>query len=945
VLRFGAYRQEANMSLRSAFTARNTILLSAFCLGLLTYERDAEAKTAASRRPNAKAPATKSAGNAAPIAQAAPPPAAPAPAAPPAAAPAPAAPPAAAPPAAPPPAAAPPAAAAPAPAPAAPDAPPSGTPEETLPPPPPEGSLPPPPPEGSLPAEPDTAPIEQEGADVIKVTVDRREKSVQEYAGSATAFRQDDLDRTGVNNVRNMASATPFIEIGQQEGNIELYVRGIGSNNNTELGDPATSTHIDGIYIPRPRGVGVMMFDLERVELNRGPQGTLRGRNATAGSLNIVTAKPLFREWDASASLQLGNYSQREGRAMVNIPIGDRLALRFAAAGETHSAFYTNASKAKWIEAAENADTLSYRATLGWLPLDMLQVTLRHDYTQEGGTGSTGSNFNPALVAGFLPEEVPNPRAVVYRAPEGDLDSKHWGLSGTINADFGPLLAEYSGSYRDLDFQQTNSGNAGVDFPGRVDYDIDNYSTTYWHGRSQSVVQELRLYAPDTARFRWTAGGFFFNEEQKTHFATTADKSTGFAGVEFTMPEMHTRSYAGFADGTFDITELLRATAGVRLTHEYKKRTGIGNVYNWSGISEPFRFGTEGFAYADQDRSLYTVNGTPMPPFDIFRNGIDRFGARDTISDAIAQPGVEWTGSANEQKGEHPETFFDFRVGVDGNLTKTNLLYAMFSTGHKSGGFNDNVVLPNGTSIAAEYDSESVYATEIGSKNEFLNRDLTANVSAFWYQYKNLQLQTVQQIGDTSSATEGSVAASAVRYNAADSRILGAEFETAARLPASLLARVSALLLHATFTEGQLVDTRLTFGADEEGNVSGNFLPRAPVLSINYSLGQTIQTGIGYFDWVVSAQTKTKQYMTPFNGEGKDTEGNVNPNLSDVVPAYTHLDIGVGYTHVDGKLRLDGFVNNVTDEVHMTSIINTPNLNLRFFNPPRQMGVRVTVYM
>jgi iron complex outermembrane receptor protein len=776
------------------------------------------------------------------------------------------------------------------------------------------------------------------------VTVDRREKNVQDYAGSATAFRQDDLDRTGVTSVRNLSSATPFVEIGQQENNFEIYVRGIGSNNNTELGDPATATHIDGVYIPRPRGVGAMFFDLERVELNRGPQGTLRGRNATAGSLNIVTAKPQFKEWDANAMIGIGNYSQRELRGMLNIPLGDRLALRLAASGETHSPFYKNAGPVKWLQPSESADTLAYRATLAWLPVDQLKILIKHDYMQEGGTASTGSNYNGALVAGFLPEEVPDPRAVVYRAPQGGQDAKHWGITGDITAELGPVNIGYLGSYRYLDFNQINSGQAGIDFPGRQDYDVDNMGTTYWHQTSKSVIQELRLYSPDTSRFRWTVGGFFFNEEQKTHFATTADKSNGFAGVEFTMPEMHGRSWAGFADATFDVLKELRVTGGVRATTEEKKRNGIGNVYSWSGTGD-FRFGTDGFAYADQGRSLYDVTSdSTMAPFNVFRNGVARFGQRDTLQTALNQPGVAWTGSANEQHGTYKDTFVDFRVGVDGNLTKANLLYALFSTGHKSGGFNDNFVFSDGSSIAKTYKPESVYAAEIGSKNEFFNRHLTANASAFYYSYQDLQLQKIVPLTNTGSDAS---AAAAVRDNAAKSRIMGVELEGTGRLPAGFTARLSALILDARFTEGAVADTRVGYGASDQPvrDLNGNFLPRAPVLSLNYGLGQTIQTGIGYFDWVVNFQTKSKSYMTPYNGEGRAPDGSVDPNLSDVVKGFTRFDLGAGYTHASGKVRFEGFINNVTNVAYMTSLINTPNLNLRFFNPPRQMGLRLTVFM
>ena len=103
-----------------------------------------------------------------------------------------------------------------------------------------------------------------------------------------------------------MQQASPSLEIGTQEGNTEMFIRGIGSNYNTELGDPAVANHINGVYIPRARGLGTMLFDLEHVEVNRGPQGTLRGRNATAGTLNIITARPRLGEWQASASYPNG---------------------------------------------------------------------------------------------------------------------------------------------------------------------------------------------------------------------------------------------------------------------------------------------------------------------------------------------------------------------------------------------------------------------------------------------------------------------------------------------------------------------------------------------------------------------------------------------------------------------------------------------------------------
>src|SRR5262249_38811 len=149
----------------------------------------------------------------------------------------------------------------------------------------------------------------------------------------------------------------------------------------------------------------------------------------------------------------------------------------------------------------------------------------------------------------------------------------------------------------------------------------------------------------------------------------------------------------------------------------------------------------------------------------------------------------------------------------DADLAKDHMVYAVFSTGHKSGGFNDNVVINNAMgmpvgSVAPTYKPESVYSLEIGSKNEFLNRAIVFNASAFWYSYLALQVQWIQQIAPPTGATQGTEAAAAVRFNAASSRVLGLELESSARLPAGFIAKVAALIMDARFTDGTIADTR-----------------------------------------------------------------------------------------------------------------------------------------
>jgi iron complex outermembrane receptor protein len=883
------------------------------------------------------------------VAQSPTPPPAPAPAArpappPPAARPAP--PPPAAQPAPPPPPAAPPPAAVVAPAPVA-APPPPNTPAVTVEAPPVPAAVV----EPSTPGVPPTtvsteelspeelAALEQKDLDVVKVTVDRREKSIQTYAGSASAYSQDQLDRVGVTSLRQLANHSPYLEIGTQEGNTEIFIRGIGATDNTELGDPAAATYFGGVYIPRPRGVGSMFYDLDRVEVNRGPQGTLRGRNATAGSLNLIPMAPRMNEVQAMGDILIGNYYDRITKAMVNVPLAPNLALRLATFSDNHTPYYHNAGPVSTITPSENADVLSGRASLLWTPIRSFKALVVADWTHEGGTGYTGTNFAPALQAGLLPGEVPDPRGVIFRGPQPSQNMHHGGIAGTFTLDLGPAVIELISSYRNLSYRQTTGGNAGVAFPGMSAPQIDNWSTSFWHTTSKSTVQELRIFAPDTARIRWTAGGFLFVERQTGFLGSTNDQGNGYAGVEFNMPYMHSHSEAGYIDGTADLRKNLRVTAGVRLTHEYKERHGLGAVFLPDTGGQTFRFGTEGFKFADDGRTIFDPTGQIKS--DVFFNGVARFGARDTLQNQLVADNSSYT----VESGVYSDNFFDWRLGADMDLTPRNFLYITATTGHHSGGFNDNTTLPSGASLAATYKPERLYALEIGSKNQTADHRLTANAAVFGYLYRDQQFQGVQSLVDPGMPNMVG-APILVRFNAAESHVLGLEADGSYKLPFGFVVGLQGMLLNAEFDKGEITDSRLGYDIASEPivNVEGHRLPRAPVISVAYSIGQNFTTGMGYFDWVVSAQTRSKYYMTVFNGDGRDTAGNINPVLSDVQPAYTRLDAGIGYTRPNGKMRIEAVGSNLTDTTYMTTLINTPGLNLRFFNPPRTYGIHMQLY-
>jgi iron complex outermembrane receptor protein len=860
----------------------------------------------------------------------------------------------------------------------------------------------------------------------VVVTVDRRRKNLQDYSGTAAAFSESQLTSVGVLNVRDLAVMVPGLHIGSQESGTTIYIRGIGSDNNTELGDPAVALHVDGVYMPRARGLGAVFFDIERVEVNSGPQGTLRGRNAVGGTINIVTKQPNLSEFEASALATLGTYSLREYQGVVNIPIvSDRLGLRVAARSAVHDPYWENAGPIYDLRAPQDQNDYALRATARFQPTKALDITLAYDLLHEGGTGNVGTNFQAALtrvddggtadtaddrLVPFDPDDVDNPRRTYMRGTQPSLDVDHQGVRLNVNLDTGPVLFEALASYRHLDYEQW-SGSLGVAVVPGLDVAAINSDVfgpaSQWDITSDSWIGELRAYAPDSDRLRWTVGAFYFREDQGTFLGQVNDPVTTSAGGEFNMPSTLGWSLAGYADATFDVDASFRVLGGVRVTHDYKERksgfwgqwNGLPPADSAAGVTQGTtlgRFGTEGFRYKAFDRPSYTRGSDDVEArVNLFLDGIASFGARDEVPIAlcndpapgeprIAMDSGNWRcvngvrdtlanattpaeGSAIfnfvPQNNDVSNDFVDYRVGVEYDLQPDNLLYATFSTGHKAAGFNDTQVFAEVPLYNRDYGPESVYSLEVGSKNLLLDRSLKLNASAFYFGYSGMQFQTIVSVAEDPDPSDTSVPpTSAVRQNAEErTDVLGLDLDAVYTFPAGFAAELHALLMDARFSDGTIVnDSRLNFGAANASvDLGGNWLPRASPYTLNYTLSQLIFTEAGAFDWVIQGQTRGTHFMTVFNGDGTRLVRPAplfaldNPNyataqaavqrLTDVVPTYTTFNVGAGWKHPDGRLGVSGFINNVFDIAYATPIISTAATNVRYFNPPRVAGVRVRV--
>ena len=357
-------------------------------------------------------------------------------------------------------------------------------------------------------------------------------------------------------------------------------------------------------------------------------------------------------------------------------------------------------------------------------------------------------------------------------------------------------------------------------------------------------------------------------------------------------------------------------------------------------------------------------------------------GVRDSV-------GTDFT-NVRPQNGERDDTYFDFRAGLEYDLAKDNLLYATLSSGHKAGGFNDSLPDPDRPDdfITPGYGPETVYALEIGSKNLLADRRLRLNASAFAFLYDGLQFQTIITVGEAPPLNpDGTVATdpltgqpypdnrggAAARQNAQNTATAyGLDLDMVYALPAGLEVDLHALIMDARFPDGTLVnDGRLGLGnAYAQVDIGGYWLPRVSPYTLNYSLSQLIFTELGSFDWIIQGQTRGRHYMTPYNGNGtrfaprgpswgddpltaavETIESDTNQaygviadnieRLDDEVPVYTAINVGLGWRRTDGLLSIRGFVNNVFNVAYATNMFSNSGNNIRWYNDPRMMGVRV----
>lgn len=537
-----------------------------------------------------------------------------------------------------------------------------------------------------------TAYTEPTGLDAIVVTAQRKQESAQTIGLALSVVNGDDLRDKGVEKVNDLQNATPSLEVEPAfgSGQPQFRLRGVGFIDYTANNSSPVGVNIDEVSLPFPVQTQGQLFDISRVEVLRGPQGTLYGRNTTGGAVNFVTNRPTS-DFHAGITAEYGSHRAFAAEGFVSGPLGETLKARLSWAVENGGAWQRNRATG---EDLGDKDKVAGRLQLEWDPTDAinlrLNVHLSQDKSDAYGT-QLFSNFTPTSGGPVIPADTSpystgwslNP---AFAQAVGIAPSTKPGVNNTNNGvdltavfNLGSVKLTSVSAYNKLVRRELG------------DWDATQYveSDIYFHDDVKVFSQELRLASTGTGPFGWVGGAYYSNEKLAEDFFSDFTQRLG--GSALTNYHQEGKSVGVFGQTNYQFTDQLKGVLGLRYEHE--KRDLINLNTSFTGVPSLIAGGP-------QSRSL-------------------------SNSDVSGKLGLEY------QLAEH------------------SLLYGNISRGTKSGGFTAHNTVGNPNAVDA-FAPEKLTAYEIGVKSD-ITSSLRVNASLFYYDYKDQQvLSKVFDLGSQS---------------------------------------------------------------------------------------------------------------------------------------------------------------------------------------------------
>ncbi|MGY4398963.1 iron complex outermembrane receptor protein [Sphingomonas sp. UYAg733] len=748
------------------------------------------------------------------------------------------------------------------------------------------------------------APAEESGLQDIIVTAQQRGENLQKAALPVAVVSGADLLNSGVRGIDTLGKLVPSLVVASGgQGNL-VFIRGVGNFSFVASSDPAAAYNFDGIYVGRSSATFGTFYDLERVEVLKGPQGTLYGRNATAGAINILPVQPHLGETSGYASASYGNYNEVQAEGAVNLALGENAGFRVSGTYTRHDGYLNDGT--------QTDDSAGARAQLKVKLTPALTVRLEADYAQQRGLGG-GSNyvgkyaFNPvtrqfATTAAGLPydEGLFTPAAQAYRTTNG--------TAGRLAGRFlDPLVQGFQrndvyGVAAHVDWE-TPIGTFSV-VPAWRHARKDNLNTESAQavGNTQEANQysvEARLVSNSGNLIDYIVGAYYFSEEILDDVHNSAGSLANFNFGRFT-----THSPSAYGRLTLHATDWLRFTGGARYTEDHKNFFGAQNTALAIVCAVP--------AVCPTAPLLPYTTTLAQQPF------APALGGRPVVR----APGVLVARSDTFPGGKLDTSKVTYRGAIEIDLGPRSLLYASIETGYRAGGFNAFNV----------YNPENITAYTIGSKNRFFDNRLQLNLEAFYWKYKDQQLT---YFGIDPTGRLGIITA-----NVGQSTIKGIEAEARVLLTPTTTLTANVQYLDAKYDRFNYPSPAPVLsgcsvtqaGALYNVDCSGKTALNSPKWTVNLGAQQTLAVGDNQIVLSADTQYRSSRY-TGF----------------DYIPQEYVKDSWISNASIsfgakDGKYIIGAFIRNLTND--RPQVYGTPvpgsNLIVSIISPPRTYGLRVS---
>ncbi len=837
----------------------------------------------------------------------------------------------------------------------------------------------------------------------VRVTATRHSTSLLRTPVSVTAVGQEELTRKGITDVRGLSGEVPNLQLGSAtdgSSGVKISVRGVSSNDFTEIGNPAVSLNVDGIYTPRPQSALALLFDLEQVEVLRGPQGTLFGRNATGGSINIIPNKPQFNSTEGNAGLTLGRYNLRQVTAVQNIPVSDTFAMRATMMvikrdsylNQEQDFYAANFPEFGVTPARDAAGNIipdvdqRYNRKVGasdaygnkdeWAARLQGRWKIRNDlewlgaYERYTNKGAGDIALKDCTMAAGTAHACPGGQWDVKINRPGELD---WNidtfrnrLTWSVNDH---TTVEYNVSYSEQNRRQIRDGDSGYQ-PLAEDINIYggfvNDSAGFTNSsKFKTTVQELQLRG-EQGNLRYVTGLFWMHEKNAIEFGEDSISAMVNAPgapyyALYDQTDRQSESMAAFGQVDWAFAPKWNLTVGGRMTRDEREDKN-GKFYDSGTTGDPY--------------SYFQGQYTPIP--GRFFNSSDLKPGMGSYYGVAGMAGITPDVSSNRDSWNK----FTWRLGLSYQVTPDDFVFGSLSTGYKAGGFSDKQNIcarglggncadrePGPHYTFLPWKPETLTNFEVGYKGRMLDNRLSFSATAFHSRYKDMQMTGAVEMGKIIPAIPCTAANpscdSAVLYgttNAAEAKISGLELEGKYRPWAGAEVNFQYSHLRAkvvsypdytqTWRDVPCGPFRATYGVEPcvrytgpnqalvgrfPANVVGNDLPNAPRNSARIEVSQRFMLAGDYeLTPRLSARWQDKMYFSIQNLD--------NPKVGNQQNAYATYDASLRLTAPGGNWRAEVYVNNLNDVLAKNNArIVDPGYVIGQYNEPRMFGVRVGV--